>query len=88
MAIWVTSGSFLLLIILTFDTLSKTQVGGSRVPAYAVINQVIDYQPDSATQRYEPVIGGQELLFGKAYTEAEAEALISLGKKPRREGTA
>ena len=81
MAIWVTAGSFVILIILTLDTLSKTQVGGSRVPAYSVINQAIDYRLDSATQRYKPVIGGTELLFGKSHTEEEAEALVSLGKK-------
>lgn len=80
-AIWVTAGSFVLLIILTFDTLSKTQVGGKRVPPYSVINLAIDYRLDVATQRYRPVIGDQELLFGKNYSEMEAEALVSLGKK-------
>ena len=80
-AIWVTAGSFVVLIILTFDTLSQTQVGGKRVPAYSVINQEIDYQLDASTQRFKPMIGGQELLFGKRFTEEEAEELVSLGKK-------
>lgn len=80
-AIWVTAGSFVVLILLTFDTLSKTQAGGSRVPAYTVINQFIDYQPDPSHQRFKPVIGGEELLFGKKFSEQEAEDLVTLGKK-------
>ena len=80
-AIWVTAGSFVLLMILTFDTLSKTQAGGQRVPAYSVINRAIDYRLDSHNHRFKPVIGGEEPLFGKVLSEQEAEELVSLGKK-------
>lgn len=80
-AVWVTAGSFVVLILLTFDTLSKTQAGGARVPAFSVINQAIDYQLDPSLQRFNPVISGEELLFGKRFSEQEAEALVSLGKK-------
>jgi nitric oxide reductase subunit C len=80
-AIWVTSGSFLLLIILTFDTMSQVAAGGKRVPAYSVINKKIDYRFDAKTNRYLPVIGGDAPLFGKMLTEAEAEQLVALGKK-------
>lgn len=31
-----------------------------------------------------PVIGGEELLFGKIFTEEEAEQLVTLGKKRLR----
>ncbi|HEX7972600.1 MAG TPA: hypothetical protein VF501_10430 [Thiobacillus sp.] len=37
-AIWVTAGSFVVLIFLTLDSLSAISAGGKRVPAYAVIN--------------------------------------------------
>lgn len=80
-AIWVTAGSFLTLVVLTFDSLSKTEPGGKRVPAYAVINQAIDYQFQPQQHRSVPVIGGTELLFNTNYSEAEAKALVSLGKK-------
>jgi nitric oxide reductase subunit C len=80
-AIWVTAGSFLLLILLTFDTLSQVAAGGSRVPAYSVINQTIDYRYDESSHRYRPVIGGESPLFGQPLNETEAENLVALGKK-------
>jgi len=81
MAIWVTAGSFLILVVLTFDTLSQTTAGGDRVPAYSVINKKVDYQFDKELNKFMPVIGGEELLFGKTFTEEEAEQLVTLGKK-------
>jgi nitric oxide reductase subunit C len=80
-AIWVTAGSFVILIILTFDSLAKISAGGSRVPAYSVINKDISYRYDKDRQRYQPVIGGEAPLFGKVLNEAEAEQLVTLGKK-------
>ncbi len=80
-AIWVTAGSFLLLIGLTFDSMSQVAAGGKRVPAYSVINKKIDYRFDPKLNRYMPVIGGDEPLFGKALSETEAEQLVMLGKK-------
>jgi nitric oxide reductase subunit C len=80
MAIWVTGGSFVVLIFLTFDTLTYIKAGGRQVPGYAVINKRIDYQFDAAKNRYMPVIGQDEPLFGKMLSEAEAEALVSKGK--------
>jgi nitric oxide reductase subunit C len=80
-AIWVTAGSFVLLIFLTFDTLSKVSVGGERVRAYSVINQEIDYRYDGQQKRYAPVIGRDAPLFGQKLSEAEAEKLVMLGKK-------
>ncbi|HUL13097.1 MAG TPA: cytochrome c [Methylococcaceae bacterium] len=80
-AIWVTAGSFVILILLTFDSLSKTAVGGNRVQAYSVINKEIDYRFDAQKNRYQPVIGQDAPLFGKALSEAEAEQLVMLGKK-------
>lgn len=80
MAIWVTGGSFVVLIFLTFDTLTYIKAGGKQVPGYAVINKRIDYQFNAAKNRYMPVIGQDEPLFGKILSEAEAEALVSKGK--------
>lgn len=81
MAVWVTAGAFIILIILTFDSLSKTAVGSKRVPAYSIINKNIDYQFDEQQNKYMPVIGGDEFLFGKQLNEAQAEQLVTLGKK-------
>jgi nitric oxide reductase subunit C len=80
-AIWVTAGSFVILIVLTFDSLAKITVGGSRVPAYSVINKEISYRYDKQRQHYQPVILGDAPLFGKMLSEAEAEQLVTLGKK-------
>ena len=80
-AVWVTAGSAVLLILLTFDSLSKTAVGSQRVPAFTVINQRIDYRFDSDRNMSVPVIGAEAPLFGKVLTAAEAEALVSHGKK-------
>jgi len=81
-AVWVTAGSAVILMLLTFDSLSKTAAGStSRVPAYTVINQHIDYRFDSGRNMSVPVIGGPAPLFGKVMAEAEAEAMVSHGKK-------
>ncbi|GAB6066936.1 hypothetical protein JCM13664_02540 [Methylothermus subterraneus] len=80
-AIWVTAGSFLLLIGLTFDTMAKIQAGSRRVPSYAVIDQHIDYRYDASKRRYLPVIEGSAPLFGKPLAEEEAARLVALGKK-------
>jgi nitric oxide reductase subunit C len=80
-AIWVTAGSFVLLIVLTFDSMEQVSAGSRRVPGYSVINQMIDYRFDQKLNRYMPVIGGEEPLFGTKLSEAEAEALVTLGKK-------
>ncbi len=79
-AIWVTAGSFVVLIFLTFDTMSQITAGTKRVPAYSVINNRIDYVFDKQRNFQVPVIGVEEPLFGKKLNEAEAEALVSKGK--------
>ena len=80
-AIWVTAGSFVLLVFLTFDTLAKVSVGGERVRAYGVINQDIDYRYGEQKKRFQPVIGKDAPLFGRKLSEEEAEKLVTLGKK-------
>lgn len=80
-AIWVTAGAFLILVVLTLDSLKQTQAGSKRVPAYAVINQKIDYQYNADLHKSMPIVGAQELLFNKEYTEEEARQLVDLGKK-------
>lgn len=79
-AIWVTAGSFVLLIFLTFDSMSKITVGTKRVPAYSAINHRIEYRMDEKRHAQVPVIGAEEPLFGKKLTEQEAEALVGKGK--------
>ena len=80
-AVFVTAGSAVLLMLLTFDTLSQTAAGRGRVPAYTVINQQIGYRFDSERNMSVPVIGDPAPLFGKVLTEADAEALVTHGKK-------
>ncbi len=80
-AIWVTGISFVILIVLTMDSLSQTAAGGKRVPSYAVINKKIDYQFNKELNRSVPIIGEDEFLFGKRLSEQEAAQLVDLGKK-------
>lgn len=79
-AIWVTGGSFVVLMLLTMDTLSQISTGTTRVPAYSVINHRIEYKFDDQRRVQVPVIGAKEPLFGKELNEEEAEALVKLGK--------
>ncbi len=79
-AIWMTGGSLVVLMLLTMDTLSQISVGKTRVPAYSVINRRIEYKFDENRHVQAPVIGVKEPLFGKELSEAEAEALVRLGK--------
>ena len=79
-AIWVTAGSFVVLIFLTFDSISQITAGTRRVPAYSVINHRIEYKYDEQRHAQVPVIGKEEPLFGKKLTEQEAEALVGKGK--------
>jgi len=81
MAIWVTAGSFVLLIFLTFDSMRQILAGSSRVPDYSVINKDISYRYDKSRKRFQPVIEGDAPLFGKALSEEQAEQLVTLGKK-------
>jgi len=80
-AIWVTGFMFVVLIVLTLDTLPKISVGSERVPAYSVINKHIDYVFNDERNIQEPVIGEDAPLFGKILSEEEAEALVTHGKK-------
>lgn len=79
-AIWVTAVMFLVLIILTFHSMSAIQAGTDRVPAYSVINQRIYYRFNEERNHMVPVIGEKAPLFGKLLSEADAEQLVTKGK--------
>ena len=79
-AIWVTAGMFVILIILTFDSVAVITAGSERVPAYSVINNRIYYRMDRERGFQAPVIGDEAPLFGKKLTEEEAAAMVSHGK--------
>lgn len=79
-AIWVTAGMFVVLILLTFDSVAKITAGSERVPGYEVINQRIYYRWSRERNMQVPVIGAEAPLFGKALAPEEAEALVSHGK--------
>jgi len=80
-AIWVTAGMFVVLIVLTFDSVARIMPGRGSVPSYDVINQRVGYVLDPARRRQVPVIGAEAPLFGQRLSEADAEALVTHGKK-------
>ncbi|WP_455221024.1 c-type cytochrome [Kaarinaea lacus] len=79
-AIMITAVMFVILIFLTFHSMSQIQAGTERVPPYSVINQTIFYQFNEDSNRMIPVIGDTAPLFGKTFTEDEAEQLVTYGK--------
>ncbi len=79
-AIFITAFMALVLIILTFHTLSVVYSGGERVPAYSVINHRIGYEFDAERGYQVPVIGPEAPLFGKTLSEEDAYELVTLGK--------
>ena len=81
-AIFVTGFMALVLVLLTFHTLTVIEAGNEsgRVPAYAVINHRIGYVMDDDKRRMVPVIGPIAPLFGEELSEAEAMALVDHGK--------
>ncbi len=68
------------LAMLTIDTLSAIDVGGSHVPAYSVINQAVGYKFDENRGIDMPTIGEQERLFGRVYSAEDAATLVAKGK--------
>jgi nitric oxide reductase subunit C len=68
------------LVMLTIDSLAAISPGGSHVPPYTVINRHIGYAYDGKLGRDMPMLGAEELLFGRPVTEVEAAALIERGK--------
>lgn len=79
-AIWVTAGMFVVLIVLTFDSISQIRAGTARVPDYSVINYRIGYEFDRQRNLPVPVIGEEAPLFGRKLSAREAEDLVTLGK--------
>jgi len=79
-AIWVTGGMFVILIVLTFDSVAVITAGSPRVPGYDVINHRIYYQMDSERGKQAPFIGAEAPLFGKLLSESEAADMVSHGK--------
>jgi nitric oxide reductase subunit C len=68
------------LAFLTVDSLSAIRPGGRNVPPYTVINNEIGYRYDAVKEMSVPVVGGEQLLFGRRYGEAEAATLMDRGK--------
>lgn len=79
-AVWVTAGMFVVLIILTLDSTASIEAGSSRVPAYSVINHRIYYRFDQDRDKQIPVIGDEAPLFGERLSDEDAEALVNKGK--------
>ena len=77
------STTVVMLIILAFlsiDSMRYIEAGGRNVPAYSVVNQHIGYSYDWARQADVPVVGGDDPLFGRKLTDAQATDLIRVGK--------
>ena len=79
-AIVVTATMAVVLIALTFDSLSAISAGSRRVPDYTVINQRINYVFDEARHMKVPQIGEPAPLFGTVLGPDDARALVDLGK--------
>ena len=81
-AIFVTGFMALVLVLLTFHTLTVIEAGAEagRVPAYSVINHRIGYEFDEDRNAAAPVIGPLAPLFGTAFSEEEARRLVDKGK--------
>ncbi len=81
-AIFVTGFMALVLVLLTFHTLTVIKAGGEsgRVPPYSVINHRIGFAMNDEAGHMKPVIGPLAPLFGEELTEAEAMALVDHGK--------
>jgi nitric oxide reductase subunit C len=89
-AAWVTGVASILLIWLTFDSISQIKMGTDtdlkngiqkRVPSAAVINYKIGYAMDVKRGHEVPTIGEKQKFFGRDdYTEEEAAELLHLGK--------
>ncbi len=79
-AIWVTAVMFVILIFLTFDSVSKITAGTERVPEYSVINKKVFYKYSEARDILVPEICCEAPLFGKKLSNDEAADLIDLGK--------
>ncbi len=79
-AIWVTAGMFVVLILLTFDSVAKITAGSTRVPGYDVINQRIYYRWSRERKIQVPVIGAEAPLFGRRLSPEEAKEMVSHGK--------
>lgn len=77
------SSTFVMLVVLGFltvDSLATIRPGGANVPLYTVINKEIRYEFDVEANRYRPVIGAEQLLFGRTYSAQEADEAMHLGK--------
>lgn len=79
-AILVTATMFLVLIVLTLDSLRAISVGSERVPPFSIINHRIFYSWDSERKILAPRIGEEAPLFGEKLSEEQAEALVTKGK--------
>jgi len=79
-AIFVTAGMFVVLVVLTFDTMNEINAGSDRVPDYSVINHRIYFDFDAERGYQVPVVGEEAPLFGQKLSEEEAAALVSKGK--------
>ena len=77
------SSTLVMLVVLGFltvDSLATIRPGGANVPSYTVINKEIRYEFDNEANRYRPVIGADQPLFGRSYSPEEAERVMRLGK--------
>lgn len=79
-AISTTAVMLVVLVFLTVNTYGVIKAGGTQVPNYSVINRQIGYNFDPAQGHDVPVLGDEQLLFGKKYSDDEAHALVARGK--------
>lgn len=79
-AVFVTAFMAIVLMVLTFHSMSSIQAGVGNVPAYTVINKRVHYRMNNERGAYEPIIGEDAPIFGEMLTADEAFELVNLGK--------
>ena len=79
-AVIITAVMAVVLIVLTYDSLSSIAAGSPHVPSYTVINQRIGYRFDETRNMSVPVIGPELPLFGTVLGSEQAKALVDLDK--------
>lgn len=68
------------LVLLTVDTSRQISMGSKRVPSPSVINREIGYVYDAERMAMVPALGKEVGLFGRVWSEEEAEKLVTKGK--------
>ena len=86
-AIWVTAFMFVVLIFLTFDSMSAIIAGSDRVPPYSVINKRIDYKFDE-NRNFQVPVARMHRYSAKPFPKRKRRRWSPMVRRLSRDGTA